>query len=255
MTNLNYSAEEMYRGAKWDGGVSFDGDVLRSIPDSVVYRYPFGERTDSTLTESEQGADGTANGLSNVSGDWIDGFAESGDGTGDYGSLPIQSFGSTMDGEFYLTFTVESTDTGAGRLMGTFEGSSSMSLQIPQEGDFFTSSGEWGVGMQGDSDAFSQLLFPAQNDGSKHRIVLNLNNSDVSGWEVYVDSSTISTTVDQDNTPHPIVDFTQEFFTHCFNNQGSDSNHVTATIDEPMFGSGNLTSSEVQNDYDRQPWS
>jgi hypothetical protein len=38
MTRAHYSAEEMYRRARWNGGVSFDGNVLRSIPDSVVTR-------------------------------------------------------------------------------------------------------------------------------------------------------------------------------------------------------------------------
>ena len=237
------------------------------IPDSAIYHYPFPDRSDDTLVEQLQGENGTAVGLTNTSGDWWEGFAEAGDGTDDYGdltTLPLFSDPLVSDHttDFWVAMTVKTT-VDSGDLTGARHSASN---------DGHTSWFRFGVGVATDDGKPILLLRGADgddvdedirvaadqtvNDGNKHRIVLNKIGNDGNDWEWYIDGSSVSTIIERNDGIDDFGDWTRDFYTHAYNDRGSDANHFDGTIDNIFFGEpGNtLSSQEVTDDYNAQPW-
>lgn len=227
--------------------------VGTSIPDSAIYHYPFAERTDTTLVENIQNADGTANGISNVSGDWVDGYAESGDGVDDHGLLPVNQFGSEMGGPHSILFSFDSTDDG--RLMGGRLIDGGMTLYVVI-GDYTGETGVIGWQYRDDTDSGRPDIYTDArfDDGNKHRVALVQRGTDESTMEIWVDGVEEPTTVRGTGSVTSVTDFTYSLSTHGWNNEGSISDNIEAAIDNPIFCQTDLSQSEIESDYQSQPW-
>jgi hypothetical protein len=227
-----------------------------AIPDSALLRFPFGQRSDSTLEETIANADGTANGLTNVSGDWIDGYAESGDGTDDYGDLGDWSgvnFGQRLVSDWGLILSIKTTAS-SGNPLGlfttdtwefrfTYEAATNLALRISDKG----------------RNGFIQdiELSTSVNDGNKYRIAVGGDGVAASDKVAFV-NGTDATSVAQDegdHDPNNDLNFSRPIYSHAINNGGSVDRNIDCVIDDIIPLGSKPTASVAQDDYDRQPWS
>jgi len=235
-----------------------DGSGYGAIPDSAVLQFPFGERTDSTLVEKLEGADGTANnGLSNVSGTWYDGYAEDADGNDDYGDLGdwnVVNYGANLD-DAGIIFTVQTTttDTNPRRTpIGTYDTDGTRfwgRFNQDTDGDL-----QWRI--VDDTVAVNRITFGSSlNDGNKKRIALRFPSDDATQYKAYVNGSEVSiNTGDNSASASNFSNFVNAVFSHALNDSGA-ARHLPGTIDNIIPCLGGPTASEVSNDYDQQPWS
>jgi len=212
-----------------------------------------------TATDSIGSANGTVNGVSSVSGTYQGGSAGDGDGTDDYIDVgTLGSFGSNLDTDFAISFTVDDLTTSnrvaalggvniingeGGPLVELNEPSAGgVSLILQDEtGDFYitdTSSGGF------------------VDDGAKHRVLLNkTQNSGGGGNDIYIDNTQVSTTVDLDQGFSSVSDFTAPLYLFARSTNGTDEFHTPGVLDDVIFYGSSLSSSEISDDYNLQPWS
>lgn len=230
-------------------------DSLSALPDSALLHFPFKERSNSTLVEELQGADGTANGLTNVSGTYYDNYAEDGDGTNDYGDLGDWSgvnFGQRLVSDWGILLTVETTDT-----EGTFLGltdSNSWELRIELFGTDEIP-GLYFRDAAGNSNVHHIKGSSVITDGNKYRLAIGGNGNSASDIVLFV-NATDETTIQTNQGSHQDVgNFGRPVYSHAQNNDGSASDYVSATIDNIIPLDSKPTAQVAQDDYDNQPWS
>lgn len=228
-----------------------------TIPDSAVLHYPIRERTDPTVVEVLQGADATANGTTNISGGWYDGYAESGDGSGDYiRSTDWGSFGSGMDSGWAISFTVQTSSTGT--VLGTAAGG----VDDPRFFVAFTNHFDPNNNPNrlqvtarrvGRTAAYSVETTADLNDGAKHRVVVQGSGVTASEMEIYVDSEADYQTIRNDATFGSYADFANPVdFLDSTDNVSLGG--LAGDIDNLIAYGSPLSTSEIQDDYDNQPW-
>jgi len=235
--------------------------VFSAIPDSAVIHHPFVERSTSAIVDEIGNEDGTANGTTNVSGDYDEGYAEDGDGTDDYIELTTLSGVNWMSqiatGPHAISFTVETTDTGA--IGAVRDDTDERQLGIRTSSYFNAPNGPLNVTYRVAADNERATVHSDTDitDGTRRRVTLNFPNGcgDPSSWEIWFNGSEDGTTVESSGSPSPSSDFNREFVYFAYNNLGSISNHLNAVMDSWIWHDDNLSSQEIQDDYDRQPWS
>jgi hypothetical protein len=225
--------------------------VFGAIPDSALYQFPFGERSDSTLVEKLENADGTANGLTNVSGNWYDGYAEESDGTDDYGDLGTWGdFATYLDTSATVLLTVQTTDT------GVFLGKTQNNISRLELGV----SGSGGIVFDirdNNGDTVAIETDESHNDGSKKRVGMVQRGDSVSDMEIWINGSEEPTSVKTEGTSSLVSDdsWTTSIYSHAQNVDGNDvRDRITATMDKIIPCTSDLTSQEIQDDYNAQPW-
>jgi len=232
-----------------------------AIPDSAILHYPFGGRSGSTLVEQLDGQDGTANGLTNVSGNYYVGHAESGDGTDDHGELTTWgTFGSTyLTSDFGIAFTVEGANGSTEGFVGTRNGAAGNNPQRFELGwGNYANAGELefhlrdGDSQDGDIAVNTDAAF---NDGNKYRVFWRKTGNTASDVECYVNNTSESlTTVLDRGTFDNVSDFDNPLYTHAHYVDGSVSRFGDVTLDN-LLVYDSPTISDIQADYDIQPWS
>ena len=230
---------------------------IDAIPDGAVLHYPFLERSDSTILEQIEGEDGTANGTTNVFGNWREGYAEDGDGSNDYTLLTTwPQFLSTFFNDWTIFVTVNTTD-GSGIICGSF-GSPNVQLNFgsPGAGDFSTGEIEFLV-TDGDGNNISIGTDDTYNDGEKHRLAFRKSGNSASDLSIFVDAVEVDTSVgrDQSFADTGETEFSQPFSTHADYNDDSPRRHLAGVVDNLIPCQGSLSASDIQSDYDAQPWS
>ena len=233
-----------------------------AIPDSALLHFPFGERSDSTLVEELEGADGTAVGLTNISGDFRGGFAEDGDGTDDYGDLgdwSVVDFGADLDTTWTVLFTFKTTDDEV-YLFGARDdvegGATGFQVGLGR-GTGGVGSGELEFFISDTND--DRLVIStdsAFNDGNKHRGAFVKRGNSASDLEIWIDGSEVSTTTHDDTGLTTTHNFSGLVASHARGRgDGSVNSPADSVIDNPIPCGSDLTSSEIQDDHERQPWS
>lgn len=225
-----------------------------AVPDSTINHWPFLDRSNSTVVDKVGSSDGTANGSTNVSGAWYDGYAEDGDGTDDYINLGKTAIGPERDTGFTILFTVQTTQDTVSYISGK---GSSVSGWLMMLSDDLGSAGSVDLFLA-DSDGDREEGHTSGgliNDGSKHRVAWRVPSADATTWEVYIDGSSVGFTVDRNEGASPSGTFDYDLYALARNNNGSADRHLDGTMDNILFCGTGLTSQEITNDYNNQPWS
>jgi hypothetical protein len=230
-------------------------DQGSAIPDSAIHQWKLDEGSGSTGADSIGTADGTVNGPTWVSGTYKGGYALSGDGTDDIFDVgSLGTFGSSMGSDFSLILTVESSSFGNRIMELRYGGNNNARWDLHAESD-----GSLGFILTDDGDNMLDVeTSNSFDDGSKHRVVYNKTANSASGLEIWVDGTNENVNVgsDQNYGSGALPDFdkaVQFFATHGWDD--STFNHFQGTLDNIILCDDSLTSTEIQNDYDRQPWS
>lgn len=222
------------------------------LPESAIHRWTFSEGSGSTAVDTIGNADMTLNGVSWESGTWFDDYAGRGDGTDDHGDPgSLGDFGSSMSTDFAIAFTIQTTDTGW---------------------PFGWSDGDWPTNYYGcnvDLIASNKIAFAIQdsvndlrdriysstdiNDGNKYRVLWNKKGADATDWELWVNGSEVSV-VDQADGATDTIDFNGSFSFWARNDGGTIDQHINAALDNIILFDDSVSESDVQNDYEEQPW-
>jgi hypothetical protein len=229
-------------------------------PENTLYQYPIRSRSDSTIVETISSTNATAQGSVNVEGDFWDGYAERGDGSTSYFEFPnaIAQWADTTSQQ-WMAFTVDNA-TSDGPFIALTNSTSyggEESYQIRKSGsEIKFMSGE--TGKSGMNARYMANTTSGPLTSGKHRIVFQktaTNSADLwvdgnqiglsestnyDGWQGFIGNPSNFhvgglATLDETNTPQ---------------------NYLDADLDNVMFGTNgtNLTSTEIQNDYEAQPW-
>jgi hypothetical protein len=258
MTRAHYSAEEMYRRARWNGGVSFDGNVLRSIPDSAINQYLYADFSASEWTDSIGSLD-----LTTISGPTADITAfggnggVSGDGGDDYAQGGQFTFiQNNHYSEWAVSFGFSTTDDG-GFVAGVNDVNTSYDnlWQIGVGGD--AQSGRLGTTRRFNSN--NQTIVESSvtvNDGSEYVAILQSTGPTASDIGIYFDPSVDSATVNQSGVDG---DGTQSFESSDMtyfarNDQGSTRDHLGITLTDVRWFNSSLSESERSNVFGLYDW-
>lgn len=240
-----------------DGAVQLVDEYV-DIP-TGIHRWPYEEGSGSTVSDVIGSADGTLNGPTWVSGTWIRDFALSSDGTDDYvdvGDLSGSGFGAMIDDPWSIAWSFSTTDNG-----GYFMGINATQRVSIQTGDVFglVPEGELCIDIAGENSNVLRVFTTGGNnvnDGDKHRAVLTHDGSfDASGFQFYVDGSSLSMTTDADQDLGAFNNFSVPWYFFARNQDGSPQAPLAATLDEPIIADAEWDSQTVEDDYNRQPWS
>jgi len=218
-----------------------------AIPDSGLpqteHRWVLDEGSGTTWRDAVGSADATANFENWVSGDWIGGYKSNLDGTDDKADTPI----TPPSGSMWLSATVDfdSTKSYFEVLQGTNPaGGINAGERIIQ----FTDSGD-------------VEFLTAPVDGVRYRPSTNITTGRhrVVG---YVDMSNNEVGIAVDGTIQDTVATSGEAFDQLVDNihgigysRDGDLNYYNGGLDDVGVGSNAPSSTDIQNDYDSQPWS
>lgn len=228
-----------------------------AIPSSAIHKWKFDEGSGTTAADAIGSTDLTLSTSAMwTSGTWVGDNAADGDGTDDFGSATqLGTFGSSMDTDFALATTIQTTDTNA-YLCGVINSGDSTEFRIDIGRNGSLPSDVLGVVI---SDSNGNSLYPytdnAYNDGNKHRVVINKTGNTTSDVRIWIDGTDVSQSINRDQSFSNPSDFDVNWTTHALNNGGSVGTHLDVTIDDMIFADNSWTSTEIQDDFDRQPWS
>jgi hypothetical protein len=227
----------------------FSGDA---IPDSAIHRWKFNEGSGTLASD----AIGTEDVTLNADAIWasdanaVGGTKIDGDGTDDNGQAgTLGTFGSNMASDFAVALTLETTESGA-QITQINNNGSSIQFYLILDGN----APQFRI-RDGGADAIDVTGSTNVADGSKYRIVFNKTANSASGLEIYVNASQDSTTTNADEAFDNTDDFNVNYPFCAHNAGGSITDHSDIALDDYIIANDSLTSSEIQNDYDRQPWS
>jgi len=85
--------------------------------------------------------------------------------------------------------------------------------------------------------------------------VFNKTANSASGLNIYVDKTSLPTTAVSDDSGFSPGDFVDPLNLFANNSAGPDAFHTDAVLDDIIIYGDSLTSGEITDDYDIQPWS
>jgi hypothetical protein len=157
-----------------------------------------------------------------------------------------------MDDGFAWIFTLETTETSA--LFGAVDGNQEFVIAL---GDIVKGS-EGAINFEIDDDGNSNTEAINTDstgfaDGTRRRIVCQTGDATANTHEIWVNGSQVPTSVTSSQGGSSYVDFSNSIYMFAVN-EGGDSANISATIDNPDVTNRKLTQSEIQDDYNNQPW-
>ena len=214
-----------------------------SIPDSAIHRYKFAEGSGTSVADSIGTNDVSFTDLSWTTGSYIEDAAGVTDGIDDRGEA--SNIGD-LDGatEAWVAATVNANDVSAQQVITMVGGGSSTTgggndnfrLGINNgEAEFFVDAGTSNQWVSGG----------ALSTGTNYRIV---GRYDGSSQEIWVNASQVA------STPQSGGIASSDAYMTIADRLGTD-HYLDGTLDDILWGVGTLTDSDIQDDYDRQPWS
>lgn len=229
-------------------------DAAAAVPNSAIHQWKYSEGSGDTFADSIGNADGTRNGFTWVSGTWVGNNAADYNGSDDYGDVgTLGSFGSSISSDFAVAITVETTDDGSfNNIVGGVQNSGDGTRLFLRNRD----SGQLNINMRDQNDnVISVYATPSIWDGDKHRLVFNKTANSASGLEIWVDGSEESTTTATDESFSSTSNFDRSFTFAAQNDQSTPRNYGNVVQDNAIIFNDSLTSQEVTDDYNAQPWS
>ena len=166
------------------------------IPDDAELYYLLGSRSDNTVVESVQQATGTSQGSTNVpDSNFPEGYREDGDGDSDYivveNGVGWHQFLSEHFDAFTIEFSFKTTTTNDGFFFGVETGE-----QETFRSQINLDSGE--LALSASSGDFNAVKTDGANinDGDEHIAHLKKVGEDESEWEIAIDGSDVSVSVE-----------------------------------------------------------
>ena len=222
-----------------------DGEEVGGIPDSGVHQWPFDEGSGTTLTDAIGNDDGTLNGGAWTSGTYEGGEAIDFDGTGDYADFPAISAMDSSNAPYTIAITIDGFSNwgagGEGEVFLNFVSSADSNNRFilrAIDGQLTTwgrqTGGEDAIGW--DSPPNDQKLRIAVTVGSDYEVGALFVNSD--------EKTDAGTAGGSDTTVGLNMARRLE----------GDS-YADVIIDNPIVYDSLLSASEIETDYDSQPWS
>lgn len=94
-------------------------------------------------------------------------------------------------------------------------------------------------------------------DGSLHRVVINKSQgTSASDIGIWIDGSNVSQSIARDQgVADNFSNFDVDVPFMAYNSQGSVTAYQDLVMDEPIIFDSVLSEQQIQDDYDRQPWS
>jgi hypothetical protein len=230
---------------------------VTDIPSSAIYHYPISEGSGSAIFEKIQGDNGTINGLNWVSNGWYGNFAL--DGVGSYNSTELTTldkFFEALDSDCSILFTIQTTDSESDIMSNEVNPGGNSFFHLATRGFGQTSDGTLSVSLFDDSgdglvlDSNSRI-----DDGTKKRLVINKTGNTASDIEIYINGNKDGTVIDIDQSFSNTSTVSKPVYTHARNSGNGINKNINAILDNLIFTNSSLTSSEIQGDYDNQPWS
>jgi hypothetical protein len=246
---------------KWDGSQFVQIWPSDGETNGLLLSYPIDAGSGSTIEDVESTNDGAINGPDWVNNTkWTGDYALESSASGDHvATTTWENFGSQVDTAFSIAFTVQTTATGY--MMGCFDNTNNDPVGFAVRTGIRQSSGDVNLSLTMDSDGTGgvQEVYTSTgliDDGNPHRVVVQRESdtNDASALAIYVDGSNQSLTT---NTNGSLVtaDFRIPVYTHARNLEGSVDGELSATLDNIQVRTDSLTTSEISDDYDNQPWS
>lgn len=269
--NLVTESREVAVSETWDSDSDFDpnkqqNDVvidngvlkLDELPDistlgvfsNELYVWAASEGSGDTVSDHKSDSDGTISDLDWISGDYVGGYGV--DGTSKDGQVEfnIDSFGSKLDSDFAIAFCIDGyTANGRNNPFGVEDGNLTLT-------GFFGNNNDGDVALNlSDNDNNNLRIYTDSgglvDDGDKHTIVIEKTaNSGSSAITIYVDDTEEPTSVDVDQGFGNVSDFSIPF--EWLN--GPFDGACSAINGDMVICDGGVTSQEVSDYHDAQPW-
>jgi hypothetical protein len=232
---------------------------VTDIPDSAIYRWKLDDVGSGTATDSIGNTDGNVIGVSSVSGTYQDGSGADGDGSDDnIQTSTLGSFGSNMDTDFAVAFTIEYTGPDGEVFAVDNTGSSGDMRMMVQAGGPFNNATTGHPSLYVKNTNGNEFIAEADSavdDGSKYRVVVNKTGNAATDVDFYINTSVSGSQIrDNGFNSGSVEDFTHDVTIFARNSSGSLGSYLDATLDDLIVYGNSLSTSEVQTDYDAQPW-
>lgn len=242
MTGINVDG----RGATVEGRGVQAGEVS-ALPDSAIHRWILDD-VNGTISDSIGSVDGSNSGVTSVSGTYQGGSAGYGDGGDliDMGVSLSQHAQDLTQSNFSFAYTIDDYTGGSNDPIygGEVQNNVKFVMDDFGPGINFIGEGPGGNGLRVRASDGSLV-----DDGNKHRVVWICDGLTGSDWRLYVDNTEVSTTVDRDEGLSEFVDEPMYMFS-----TGEGNNYITAVLDDVIIYGDLLTATEVDGDYNAQPW-
>ena len=198
-----------------------------------------------TVEDSIGGAEGANNGITSVAGDWAGDSAGEGDGNSHILTSTLGGFGSGMDSDFAVAFSIQTTDTDTPRILGVENVDDDTSFQTV-------------IGNQGENEAEILLTDSVNNftivygstnvaDGGQYRIVFNKTGGSAADIDIWVNQSEDDTTNAFDQGQTGFSDFDTELALFARNESGNVRNEINGVVDDICLFSDSLTQAEIES--------
>jgi hypothetical protein len=225
----------------------------------AIHRWKLNDVASGKATDSIGGANGTVNGVSSVSGDYQGGSA--GDGTEDYISAKPKNFLENADTDFAVGLTIN---------YSTLPDSSKSHALIGMAEDLGDGYDWWIIAASQTSDGTigfdtnglngNDLTIETTNSvgtNTNVRVLFNKKTNDASNFEVYFNNTAQSLNILENNSGYSGPQFNGDLYFFGYHDIGlSDGSRFQDVImDDVIFYDSSLSSSEIQDDYNAQPWS
>lgn len=232
--------------------ITEDGTVQTGseIPDSARYHVPMNDRGGTTVEEILQNDDGTAQGTTNVSGNWYNGYAEEGDGQDDWIEFPdeMANWIHTELYDFGLAFTLETNDAGQ---FGAYNQDISEWTLIRIEDDHIRIEFR-----DGDDNRARIRSDGGYDDGQKRRFFFYIEDLETMDGDLYINGNAQNVGVTNDSiNPSAVNNLNIGFWLFELNRDGDPFGDVYAGIMDNFVVYDDPSSQDIQDDYDAQPWS
>jgi hypothetical protein len=231
------------------------------------YWWPLSEGAGDSIRDFAGETTATNMGASWVTGPYQGGAAIRGDGAEALvETTTLGDFGSNMDGDFSICFTMDVHD------QGKFMGSRTEEIveADPDERDDSYNSlvlqgsgsadGRPGMFLRADSnESIWDYVWGESNyvNGGLFRVAVVKETNDATNYRVYLNGEEDNTMVHPDGNQavsENFIDFDHPWTLLAYNDQGEPEAHVTGALDDVVIYSEALSADQVQQDYDRQDW-
>jgi len=210
-----------------------------TVPSSVIHRWKLDDVGTATATDSIGSADGTVNGVSNVSGTYIGGSAGDFDGTDDKIDTPA----TAPLGSMTILATIDfNTDMSSGEQINGFNSSNfGTGTRILRIADGATN--QINAIFRNDSGNFESVGHTVSQGRYRLAAVLDESNE----LRLAVEGSVVATT--------PAGSYQTPQSAHSLGYDRKNGRHFDGILDECMIANEAYTATQLTDDYNRQPWS
>jgi len=233
-----------------------DGQEVSALPDSVIHHWKFDEGSGGAVADNIGDADGSVNGPSWVSGNFEGGSALEADGTDDHVSTTtLGNFGSNMSSDFAVSFTIKSPNDGDGWVMGMQNDATDFDTGDQTHFSVRNDDGQIRWEISDEDNEIGRARHESDiNDNEPHRVVINKSGNTHNDVLIYIDTIE-DTSVFNTSSWDTFNNFEFDFPFFAFIDDDGLDRYGNFILDDILIFNDSLTSTEIQDDFDRQPWS